>query len=98
MTIHTAIEGTKLTVSLEGRLDAQAAPQFENVLKENLRGMTDLELDFSALLYIASAGLRVLLSAMKIMQKQGTMAVCNPNETVMEVLEITGFADMLTIR
>ena len=98
MTINTKTEGGKLTISLAGRLDAGAAPQLEKVLKEKLRGVTELEMDFEQLAYIASAGLRVLLAAMKIMRKQGSMIVCSPNETVMEVLEITGFADMLTIR
>lgn len=97
MNISTTMEGSKLTVALEGRLDTTSAPQLEGMLKDSLRGMTELEMDFAQLAYISSAGLRVLLSAMKLMKKQGSMVVRNVNETVMEVFEITGFADMLTI-
>ena len=97
MTINPKQEGSKLTIALEGRLDTGSAPQLEGMLKETLRGVTDLEMDFADLAYISSAGLRVLLSAMKVMKKQGSMVVRNVNETVMEVFEITGFADMLTI-
>lgn len=97
MNISTKMDGGKLTIGLEGRLDTSSAPQLEGVLKESLRGVTDLVMDFAQLAYISSAGLRVLLSAMKMMKKQGSMVVCNVNETVMEVFEITGFADMLTI-
>ncbi|MBQ7850783.1 MAG: STAS domain-containing protein [Clostridia bacterium] len=97
MNISTKTEGGKLTIGLEGRLDTTSAPQLEGVLRETLRGVTELEMDFEKLAYISSAGLRVLLSAMKLMKKQGSMVVRNVNETVMEVFEITGFADMLTI-
>lgn len=97
MNISTKTEGGKLTIGLEGRLDTTSAPQLEGVLRETLRGVTELEMDFAQLAYISSAGLRVLLSAMKLMKKQGSMVVRNVNETVMEVFEITGFADMLTI-
>lgn len=97
MNINTKMDGSRLTIALEGRLDTTSAPQLEGVLKEKLRGVTELEMDFAQLAYISSAGLRVLLSAMKLMKKQGSMVVRNVNETVMEVFEITGFADMLTI-
>ena len=97
MKINTNLAGSSLTIGLEGRLDTGSAPQLEGVMKETLRGVTELILDFEQLEYISSAGLRVMLSAMKLMKKQGTMVVRNVNETVMEVLEITGFADMLTI-
>ena len=97
MNINTKMDGSRLTIALEGRLDTTSAPQLEGVLKEKLRGVTALEMDFAQLAYISSAGLRVLLSAMKLMKKQGSMVVRNVNETVMEVFEITGFADMLTI-
>lgn len=97
MNISTKSEGGKLLISLDGRLDTTSAPQLEGVLRETLRGVTALEMDFEKLAYISSAGLRVLLSAMKLMKKQGTMVVRNVNETVMEVFEITGFADLLTI-
>lgn len=97
MNISTNKDGGKLTISLDGRLDTTSAPQLEGVLRETLRGVTELEMDFAKLAYISSAGLRVLLSAMKLMKKQGSMVVRNVNNTVMEVFEITGFADMLTI-
>ena len=97
MHINTHAEGSRLTIALDGRLDTTSAPQLEGVLRETLRGVTELEMDFANLAYISSAGLRVLLSAMKLMKKQGSMVVRNVNETVMEVFEITGFADMLTI-
>lgn len=97
MNINTKMENGMLLVMLEGRLDTGSAPQLEGVLKEKLQGVTELVMDFQELAYISSAGLRVLLSAMKLMKKQGSMVVRNVNETVMEVFEITGFADMLTI-
>lgn len=98
MNICKVQEGTSLRIALEGRLDTTTAPQLENVFKESLSNITSLVLDFSALSYISSAGLRVILSAIKIMKKQGSMVVKNVNETVMEVFDITGFSDMLDIR
>ena len=74
MTINTKLEGSRLTIALEGRLDTVSAPQLEVCLKESLRGVTDLVMDFEQLAYISSAGLRVLLAAMKLMKKQGSMA------------------------
>jgi len=97
MNITTKADGGKLIIALEGRLDTTSAPKLEGVLKETLRGVTALEMDFEKLEYISSAGLRVLLAAMKVMKKQGAMVVRHVNETVMEVFEITGFADLLTI-
>lgn len=82
---------------LEGRLDTTSAPQLEAKLRQSLNGITRLELDFAALEYISSAGLRVLLAAQKVMNKQGQMVIRNVSETVMEVFEITGFTDILTI-
>ncbi|MEE1200270.1 MAG: STAS domain-containing protein [Christensenellales bacterium] len=98
MNISKVQEGTSLRITLEGRLDTTTAPQLENVFKESLSNITSLVLDFSALSYISSAGLRVILSAIKIMKKQGSMVVQNVNQTVMEVFDITGFSDMLDIR
>ena len=97
MNINTKIDGSKLVVELDGRLDTTSAPKLEGVLKEQLRGVSELVMDFAQLAYISSAGLRVLLAAMKLMKKQGSMVVRNVNDTVMDVLEVTGFADMLTI-
>ena len=90
-------EGTKLEFALEGRLDTVTAPDLEKVLNESLSGIEELVLDFSGLEYISSAGLRVLLSAQKIMNRQGKMAVKHVNETIMEIFEVTGFSDILTI-
>ena len=98
MTINKKVEGTKLNLALEGRLDTMTAHQLEAEFKQSIDGMTELVLDFAALEYISSAGLRVLLSAQKVMNKQGKMIIRNVNDTVMEVFDITGFADILTIQ
>ena len=97
MTINKTRDGNSLTVAIEGRLDTTTAPQLEAELKASLDGITDLTIDLSTLEYISSAGLRVLLSAQKIMNKQGEMKVAGANETVMEVFEVTGFSDILNI-
>ena len=97
MTISKKQNGTELEIALEGRLDTTTAPQLEGELKHSIDGVTDLIMDFSALEYISSAGLRVLLAAQKVMNKQGSMVIRGANETVMEVFEITGFVDILTI-
>ena len=88
--------GSALTVSLSGRLDTTTAPQLEEELKNSLDGVTELTLDLAQLEYISSAGLRVVLSAQKIISKRGQMTVTGANETVMEIFEVTGFADILT--
>ena len=97
MKIEKKAEGSKLTVALEGRLDTTTAPELEEALKDALEKVDDLTMDFSGLEYISSAGLRVLLATQKIMNKQGAMRVINVNEVVMDVLDVTGFADILTI-
>ena len=97
MTIEKIMNNAELTLVLEGRLDTITAPQLEEALKERLEGVQKLVLDFKALEYISSAGLRVLLMAQKVMNKQGAMVIRNVNETISEVFDITGFADMLTI-
>ena len=97
MTINKILDQTKLTIALEGRLDTMTAPSLEACLNESLTGITELVLDFKDLEYISSAGLRVLLSAQKRMNLQGTMKVTGVNETVQEVFEVTGFSDILTI-
>ena len=90
-------ENTALTIALEGRLDTVTAPQLESELKASLDGVKALTMDLSKLEYISSAGLRVLLSAQKQMNKQGEMKVINAGETIMEIFEVTGFSDILTI-
>ena len=94
---NKTIENTSALITLEGRLDTNTSPQLEEQLKTGLEGITELTLDFEKLDYISSAGLRVLLSAQKLMNKQGSMKVVNVNETVMEIFEVTGFSDILTI-
>lgn len=97
MIIHQQKNGTELTIALNGRLDTTTAPVLENELKAGLDGMESLVLDFAELSYLSSAGLRVLLAAQKQMSKQGGMVVRHVNETIMEIFEITGFSDILTI-
>ena len=97
MNINKTFNATELTVALEGRLDTATAPALEAELNQSLAGITKLVLDFSALEYLSSAGLRVLLSAQKAMNKQGEMIVKNVNETISEIFEVTGFCDVLTI-
>ena len=82
---------------MEGRLDTTTAPQLEAEVKWALTGVTELALDFSRLEYLSSAGLRVILAAQKIMNKQGRMVIRHVNETILEVFEVTGFSDILTI-
>ena len=94
------IKGTAdkaLVIKLEGRLDTTTAPALENELNESLDGVEQLILDLEGLEYISSAGLRVLLGAQKTMNKQGSMKVLNVSSDVMEIFEITGFRDILTI-
>ena len=88
---------TELTVTLAGRLDTTTAPELEGELKTSLNGVTTLIIDMTELDYISSAGLRVLLSAQKAMNRQGEMKVANVGETIMEIFEVTGFSDILTI-
>ena len=97
MTIDKQLNGSELTLTLNGRLDTTTAPELEAVIKENLAGVTNLVMDFAELEYLSSAGLRVILSAQKTMNKQGEMVIRNVNETINEVFEITGFIDILTI-
>ena len=92
------IENGRAEFRLEGRLDTVTAPQFEAELKESLEGVSSLVLDFGDLEYISSAGLRVLLSAQKTISGHGEMKVINVNETIMEIFEVTGFSDILTIQ
>ena len=97
MTITKKQEGTALTIALEGRLDTMTAPDLEKELKESLDGVTELTFYFADLEYISSAGLRVLLTAQKAMTQQGSMKVVHVSEMVMEIFEVTGFSDILTI-
>lgn len=97
LNINKTIEDKTLTVTLEGRLDTTTAPQLESELKSELAGVTTLVMDFEKLEYISSAGLRVLLSAQKIMNKQGEMKVVHVSDVINEIFEVTGFSDILNI-
>ncbi len=89
--------GNDLKVILEGRLDTTTAPQLEAELGSALSGVTALKFDLAKLEYISSAGLRVLLSAQKTMNKQGSMVITGVSTEVQEIFDVTGFSDILTI-
>ena len=97
MTIVKNLNGNELTVAIAGRLDTTTAPQLEAEFKISIAGIEKLVLDFAELEYLSSAGLRVLLSTQKAMNKQGEMIIKNVNETINEIFEVTGFIDILTI-
>lgn len=95
--IKKTIEGEKVLLELSGRIDSNTSVELDRQIKESIGGAAEFTMDMKEIEYISSAGLRVLLAAQKQMNKQGKMKVLNVNETVMEVFEITGFADILTI-
>ena len=97
LNIAKETNGAALTLGLEGRLDTTTAPDLENVVKTELSGISELNVDMTSLEYISSAGLRVLLSAQKVMNKQGTMTIKNASEDVKEIFDVTGFSDILNI-
>ena len=98
MNITKSVNGNVLTVTISGRLDTSTAPDLETELKDSLNGINELVFDISGLDYISSAGLRVLLSALKAMNAQkGTMRVTGANEMVREIFDVTGFSDILTL-
>lgn len=96
MTIKKQRDGSKLNIGLEGRLDTTTAPQLESELKD-LAGVTELVFDMATLEYVSSAGLRVLLAAQKVMNKQGSMVIRNANDDIKDIFDVTGFSDILTI-
>lgn len=98
MTINQQKNGTELVIKVEGRLDTTTAPELDAVVGSELDDITALTFDFEGLDYISSAGLRVILVAIKKMNKQGTLEIVNANELVKEVFDVTGFADMVTIK
>lgn len=98
MTITKERNENTLNISIEGRLDTTTAPSLEKELNDSIEGVTELVLDCEKLEYISSAGLRVLLSAQKIMNKQGSMYLTGVTESVKEVFDITGFSEILTIQ
>ena len=97
MTIEKKENGKELTLTLSGRLDTTTAPLLEAELKKSIGGVQRLVLDFTSLEYLSSAGLRVLLAAQKVMNRQGEMVIQNVNETIAEIFEVTGFSEILTI-
>lgn len=97
MEINKKQTGSSLILEIVGRLDTTTAPKLEAEMKRSLDGIDRLELDFLNLEYISSAGLRVILAAQKVMKRQGTMIIRNVNDVIMEVFEVTGFVDILTI-
>lgn len=98
MTIDKTVDDSELYLSLEGRLDTTTAPELESVVKEIESTTTSLALDFKSLDYLSSAGLRVILAAQKLMnKKKGRMIIKNVNDVIMEVFEVTGFTEILTI-
>ena len=97
LNITKKVENTSLTIGLSGKLDTVTSPQLETEIKESINGITLLTFDLAELEYVSSAGLRVLLSAQKIMNAQGKMVVKNVAEAVMEIFDVTGFSDILTI-
>lgn len=98
MNIKKSVNGSVLSVELEGRLDTTTSPRLEEELRSSIAGITSLVIDFEKLEYISSAGLRVLLAMQKIMNRQGEMMIKNVSETVMEIFEVTGFVDILNIQ
>jgi anti-sigma B factor antagonist len=97
MTIEIKRIEEEIVLEVTGRLDATTAPALDKTINDNLNGIKSLIFDFKSLEYLSSAGLRVLLSTQKKMQQVGTMKVINVCELIMEVFEMTGFADILTI-
>ncbi len=97
MKITKTQKGNSLYLALEGRLDTNTAPELEIAIKGSIDGIEELTIDMQSLDYLSSAGLRVLLGAQKTMNKQGSMRVTHVNDTIMEIFDVTGFADILTI-
>ena len=98
MTIDKTNDGAKSTLKITGRLDTATAPELEKAIAALEADVKELVLDFAELEYISSAGLRVVLAAQKKMNTQGSMVIMNANESVMEVFEITGFADIVKLQ
>ena len=97
MTIEKVLTDTSVVLKIVGRLDTTTAPELEATVDGCIAGIKELVFDCSALEYVSSAGLRVILRAQKLMNTQGNMKLTHVNETILEVFDITGFADILTI-
>ena len=97
LTINKTVENGKAVLKPEGRIDTVTAPEMDKVVKELLPELTDLTFDFEKLSYISSAGLRILLTSQKVMNKQGSMKLIHVNDTVRDILDVAGFLNILTI-
>ena len=98
LTVNKTKDGAKLTAELIGRVDVMTAPQFENEVSSELEGITELVLDLKQLEYMSSAGLRVVVGLQKTMNaKKGTLTVCSPSESILDIFTATGLADFLDI-
>lgn len=97
MTLNKILDGEKLTIEIIGRLDTKTSPQLEAEVNASVGGISSLVLDFAQLEFVSSAGLRSLLKAQKLMNKQGGMTIVNASESVKEVFELTGFIDILNL-
>jgi len=97
LNITKSVNGTEMVIGLEGKLDTTTAPGFESDLESSLGGITKLILDLAQLQYCSSAGLRVLLTAQKIMNAQGSMVLHNTSDDIKEIFDVTGFSDILTL-
>jgi len=97
LNIAKNVENGEMDIALEGRLDTTTAPSLDAEIKGGLEGITSLKFDLAKLGYISSAGLRVLLSSQKIMNKQGKMVISNASEEIKEIFDVTGFSEILTI-
>lgn len=97
MLINKEVNGAELKIALDGRLDTTTAPQLEAEITSGLKGVKNFVIDMEKLVYVSSAGLRVLLKAQKIMNKQGSMLIKNVSPEIKEIFEVTGFDELLTI-
>lgn len=97
MEISKELNGSELKISLDGRLDTSTAPNLEAELKNTINGITQLTINIEKLAYVSSAGLRVLLKAQKVMNKQGNMVVKNVAPEIRDIFEVTGFDEILNI-
>jgi anti-sigma B factor antagonist len=97
MNIVKKQDGTTLTIELDGRLDTVTSPQLESELRSSVDGITELIFDLANLAYVSSAGLRVLLAAQKVMNRQGKMIIRNVTPEIMDIFDVTGFVDILNI-
>lgn len=97
MTIEKVLNGQSATIIVAGRLDTQTAPELEKEIDGVVSNLKELVFDMTGLEYVSSAGLRVILKAQKIMNLKGSMKLVGVNDSIMEVFDITGFLDILTI-